>query len=101
MVADGIITNPVDMTFDIIWRKQAGGDTVLATFTHHFDPRGGGNFDAVPFDETTAGPAAAAQAGDSIVWRMTTAGTDQPTAFIPNGDGANANGRIPFIEFPQ
>jgi hypothetical protein len=101
LVGDGIITGAVDVHFEVVWRKASGGgDTVLAAWDHHFDPRGGGNFDAVPFEATAQGPAAPAKAGDLLVLRMVISGTTQPTAYIPNGDGPRAKGRIPSIELP-
>jgi hypothetical protein len=86
--------------FEIVWRAQGGGDTVLAAWDHHFDPRGGGNFDAVPFEATAQGPRADARPGDQLVLKISVSNTTAPTAYIPNGDGAAANGRIPFIELP-
>ena len=101
MVGDGVIIQPVDVHFEIIWRTAEGEDTVLAEFDHHFDPIGGGVFDAVPFEATGEIPANGSQAGDQVVWRMVTTGTEAPTAYIPNGEGANVNGRVPFIDLPR
>jgi hypothetical protein len=98
LVGDGAVLASVDIQYDVIWRR-GGSDTTLATFTHHFDPHPSG-FDAVPFEGTTNGPAAAAQAGDKLVLRFTASETTEAVAFIPNGDGANANGRIPFVDPP-
>lgn len=102
LVADGIITASVDVTFELIWRRSGSADVVLATFQHHFDPRGGGNFDAVPFEETATGPAIdwTEGAGDQLVFRYTGANSVSTMAYIPNGDGASANGRIPNITLP-
>ena len=100
LVADGIIIQPVDVRFDILWRRAGGGDTTLATFMHHFDPRPPGMFDAVPFEDTALGPAADAHKGDQLVLRYGAMGATVEMAYIPNGDGAMLNGRIPFIELP-
>jgi hypothetical protein len=58
------------------------------TFTHHFDPRSDGTFRATEYDADAAGIAAAAAAGDQLVWRWSiTAGSASgvavPTATAP------------------
>lgn len=58
-------------------------------------------FDAVPFEATADGVAADASAGDKLILRFTASGTTEAVAFIPNGDGANASGRIPFVDLPK
>jgi hypothetical protein len=100
LVGDGIIIEPVDVRFEIIWRSNAG-DQVLATFDHHFDPPAGGGFDAVPYEDTREAPAAAAQPGDQLVLRYSAVQATGTVAYVPNGDGAKHNGRIPFIELPR
>ena len=102
LVGDGAVLASVDVRFELIWRAgaDAPADVVLASFDHHFDPQPSG-FDAVAFEAQAAGPAAAARAGDQLVLRITASNTASSTAFIPNGDGANANGRIPFVDLPQ
>jgi hypothetical protein len=99
-VGDGIIIEPVDVLFEIIWRGDAGDD-VLWSIPHHFDPWGGGNFDAVPFEVSTELEAVAAAAGDQLILRYQAMNATIGMAYIPNGDGAEHNGRIPFIELPQ
>jgi hypothetical protein len=93
-----VIAHPVDVRFEVLWR-HAGTDTLLAEATQHFEPLGG-SFDATPFEATVAGPRAEAARGDLLVWRMSATGTDQEISYIVNGDGAGANGRIPFLELP-
>ena len=100
LVGDGIIIEPVDVLFELIWRGDAGDD-VLATFQTHFEPNGGGNFDAVPFEETVELEVVPAAAGDELVLRYSAMNATIGMAYIPNGDGATHNGRIPFIELPQ
>ena len=100
LVADGIIIEPVDVRFELFWRSAAG-DSVLATFDHHFDPWGNGNFDAVPFEDTRDLEAVPAAAGDELVLRYSAMNATIGMAYIPNGDGAEHNGRIPFVELPQ
>jgi hypothetical protein len=85
--------------WDIIWRTTAGDDTVLATFTHHFDPIPG-NFDAQPFEAAAQAPAAPASPGDRLVLRYQAMNATVNMAYIPNGDGALTNGRIPSIILP-
>jgi hypothetical protein len=99
-VGDGIITRPVDVTFEILWRKAAGGDVAIATFQHHFDPLPSG-FAAQAYEATAPGPAITFAAGDQVILRYSGATTDTPSAYIPNGDGFRANGRIPFIDLPE
>lgn len=99
LVGDGIIIEPVDVRFEILWRESAG-DHVLATFDHHFEPPASG-FDAVAYEATDEAPAADASAGDQLILRITGTSSTSPSAYIPNGDGASHNGRIPFIELPQ
>lgn len=98
-VGDGIITRPVDVTFDLLVRAAGGAETLIATFQHHFDPLPSG-FNAQPFDARMAGPAIAVEPGDQLILRYAGANTDVPMAYIPNGDGFRASGRIPFIDLP-
>jgi hypothetical protein len=99
-VGDGIIIEPVDVTFEIIWRRDAGDD-VIWTMNQHFEPLGGGNFDATPYEQTTTLPEVPAEAGDHLVLRYSAVNATIGMAYVPNGDGEQHNGRIPFIELPQ
>lgn len=98
-VGDGIITKSVDVTFEIFVRPTAGAEIAIATFMHHFDPLPAG-FDAQPFDASMAVPAITIEPGDQLIFRYGAANTDVPMAYIPNGDGFRAGGRIPFIDLP-
>jgi hypothetical protein len=95
------VLDSVDVTYDVLWRSTAG-DVKVAEITHHFvSPSGSAQFDAVPFDGDVAGIVAAARPGDQLVLRISAAGTNtQSVLFIPNGDGANAHGRIPSLTLP-
>lgn len=99
--------SPVDVKYEILWRKagtpDGGGpaDTVLATYNHHFEPKGGGDFSATAYEDTVAGPAAPAEPGDQLVLRVSVSGTTASTAFVVNGDTAAAGGRDPFIDLPR
>jgi hypothetical protein len=101
LVGDAIIFQTVDARYDVIWRSAAG-DQILATWQHHFDePMGPAQFDAQPYEDDVTAPAADAKAGDQLVLRFSAMGAGTgPTAFIPNGDGAQANGRVPSIKLP-
>jgi len=100
LVGDGIITESVDVTYDVIWRTAAGADTLLVSFNHHFDPLGGGSFDATPFEADGTGIAASAVDGDRLVLRFTAIGSTNTMAYIPNGDGRLTEGRIPNLTLP-
>lgn len=98
VICDAIVIRAVDVTFDLIWRRGST-DMPIATWTQHFDPIPG-NFDAQAYEVDETGPAIAFQSGDQFVFRYSGANTTSTQAFIPNGDGANANGRIPNITLP-
>lgn len=102
LVADGIIVFPVDVTFEIIWRQAAGTDVPIAMWQHHFDPLPVG-FEAQPYEVTADGPMITQEPGDQLIFRYTGNNTEatQTMAYIPNGDGAIASGRIPFITLPR
>ncbi len=98
---DAVITHSIDVTFDLIWRS-GGTDTMLATWMAHYDPLGGGNYDAQPFEYDEDAPAIDWVKGDQLVFRYTGANaTTTAECYIPNGDGVNSNGRIPNITLPK
>ena len=88
------------MTFDLVWRN-AGGETVLATWMQHWEPLPGGSFKAQPYEIDVESQAIDFTAGDQLVFRYSGANTSTAMAFIPNGDGALADGRIPNITLPR
>ena len=99
---DAVITASIDVQFDLIWRHGDGStDTNLAEWNEHFDPNGGGNFDAQPheYDEDCA--AITTVKGDQLVFKYTGTGGATNEAYIPNGDGHFSNGRIPNITLPK
>ena len=99
---DAVITLPVDTTFDWIWRHGDGSpDTILAEWTEHYEPRGGGNFDAQPFDYDQNCVAVTAQTGDQLVFKYTGSAGSMMDSYIPNGDGAFSHGRIPHVILPK
>ena len=102
LVFDGIVIEPVDVQVEILWRHADGsGDTQLAAFARHFDPLAGSVYRAQSWDETSSVDAVAAQGGDALVLHYSGESASLPAAFIPNGDGSIAGGRIPFIELPR
>lgn len=99
VICDAIIIQSVDVTFDLIWRR-GGTDMSVATWQHHFEPLGGGVYHAQPYEVDEPGTAIDFQSGDELVFKFTGTSTSLQ-AFIPNGDGATAMGRIPNITLPQ
>jgi len=103
LIADGIITNSVDVTFELIWRRTGVADVALATWQQHFDPLGGGNFDAQPYEVTADAVAIDFQEGmgDQLVFRYSGQNSASTMAYVPNGDGPLHNGRFPNITLPD
>lgn len=100
VACDAIITAPVDVGFTLIWRRGQT-DTPLAAWTGHWD-RLPDAFDAQTYEVDIAAPAIDYAPGDQLVFRYEgTVGGANTQAFIPNGDGARAKGRIPSITLPS
>ena len=98
-VLDCIVVAPVDVKFELAVRH--GTDSlVLATWSKHFDPLSTG-YDAQPYEVNKEAPAIEAVAGDELVFRYTATNTKSAEAWIPNGDGKLANGRVPSITLPR
>jgi hypothetical protein len=94
------VLSPADVTFDVLWRN-ADGDHPIVSFTHHFDPPASG-FDAVQYEADADGVEAKAAGNDLLVLRMSAQGAAGETIlWVPNSDGANANGRIPSLTLPK
>ncbi len=98
LVCDGIIVGAVDVTFTLIWRR-GDSDTELAAHTQHFEPLADG-YDAQPCEVDLAATAIDFADGDQLVLRYAASNTTTMQAYIPNGDGANAHGRIPNLTLP-
>lgn len=100
-ILDSIVIRPVDIAFDLIWRR---GDTdmVLATWQEHFEPLPGVNFDAQPYELDVDAPAIDFEPGDRLVFRYSAVNAPSAAeAWVPNGDGALSNGRIPNLTLPK
>ncbi len=100
LVLDSIIIKSVDVTFDLIWRRGTT-DMMLHSWAQHFDPLPGANYDAQPFEYDENCPAIDWKSGDELVFRYSGSNTTSMEAYIPNGDGVHANGRIPNITLPK
>lgn len=98
-VLDSIIIAPVDVTFDLVWRRGST-DMPLASWQKHFE-RLPGSFDAQPYEVDMTAPAIKFVDGDQLVFRFSGANTSSAEAYIPNGDGSMAHGRIPNITLPK
>lgn len=103
LVCDGVIIDPVDVTFEILWRHEDGSeDTLLASWEQHFDPIGGGVFDAQPCELTAETDVRIDfEPGDQLIYRYSGEGTEVPMAYIPASEGVNVAGRIPHIDLPR
>ena len=96
---DSIITESVDATFTLIWRRGAT-DTTLAQWMQHWEPLPDGTYKAQPYEIDVAAQAIDHRAGDQLVFRYQGASSKLREAFIPNGDGARQGGQIPSIRLP-
>jgi hypothetical protein len=101
VICDAVVTASVDVNFALIWRG-AGVDTTLAAWSKHWEP-GPVVHQAQAYEVDMAAPAVDFHPGDKLVFRYSGAGTTGASSepFIPNGDGAGANGRIPSITLPR
>lgn len=100
LVGDGIVTQPVDVHFELFVRRADTTEVALVAWDHHFEPLGGGRFDAQAYEDTAAGPAVDFVAGDQLILRFTGTGSTFAMAYQPNGDGFRAHGRIPYVDLP-
>jgi hypothetical protein len=104
VACDSIILAPTTVRFTLSWRHADGAaDTTLSTWTKAWTPLPGGVYDAQAYEVDQAAPAITFEPGDGLIFRYEgiDAGTTNPQAFIPNGDGARTMGRIPSITLPR
>ena len=105
LIGDGIVLRPADVLFEVIWRHD-GTDTPIVQFMRHFEPRTDANkFHATRYEADATGVAVPANPGDLLVLRFSAPGTPDGgadgVAYIPNGDGDRADGRIPSLILPR
>lgn len=100
LICDAIVIRPIDVTFDLVWR-HAGGDTLLATHTRHFEPLPNGVIGAQECEVELEAQAIDRAPGDQLIWRYSGANSTTSMAWIPNGDGPLTGGRIPNITLPK
>ncbi len=100
VIGDAIVIRAVDVTFELIWRRGTT-DTVIDSWLDHFDPLPGGVYEAQAYETDRVGAAIQFETGDQFVFRYTGSNTTSEQAWIPNGDGVMANGRIPNITLPR
>ncbi len=100
LAGDGIITQSVDVHFELFVRRADTMEVALVDWNHHFDPLGGGRFTAQKYDASADGPAVTFLAGDQLILRYTGTNSAFAMAYQPNGDGASTGGRIPFVDLP-
>ena len=96
---DAIITESVDVTLTLIWRRGQT-DTTLGEVMQHWNPRPDGTYSAQANEFDLAAPAIDYKSGDKLVFRYSGQSARLREAFIPNGDGSRASGRIPSIRLP-
>jgi hypothetical protein len=105
LVGDGIITQAVDVEFDILWRRIGRGDVTVATWNHHFEPKprhpdGTGDFTATAYEEDATGTAIDFADGDVLVFKYIGTNSTLANAYSPDGDGSSKAGRNPYIDLP-
>jgi hypothetical protein len=100
LVGDGIITEPVDVHFEVLQRRAGQADLDIATWDHHFDPLPNGVFTAQALDADATGIELMFQPGDQLVFKYTGQSATLANAYVPDGDGAVKSGRDPSITLP-
>ena len=73
---------------------------MLATWSQHFDPLPNGVYDAQAYEVDQAAPEIDYADGDQLVFKYSARNTTKSEAWIPNGDGVKAKGRIPNVTLP-
>ena len=97
-IGDGIIIEPVDVLFEIIWRDAQGNETTIVQFEQHFELNPDGLGRAVAYEDSAVGAAVPASEGDELVLRYSAvSAVTSMNAYLPNGEGATSGGRIPCI----
>src|SRR5437867_2557285 len=100
LVGDGIITEAVDVHFEVDLRHTGAADMPIVAWDAHFDPLPNSSFDAQPLDADAAGIAIDYQADDQLVFKYTGTSAKLKNAYVPDGDGGKKNGRNPYVVLP-
>jgi hypothetical protein len=87
VIADGVIVESVDMTFDLIQRRGTT-DTVLVEWTQHFDPKPNSDFTATTYEVHETALAIDFEPGDKLVYKYAGANSAQ-AAYFPAADGTS------------
>jgi hypothetical protein len=99
VIADGVIADSIDVTFELVWRSAKNGDTTIASWVQHFDRPGGANF-WVPFEADETATAIDYEPGDQLVYRFTGTNVGDGSAYAPNGDD-DGTGRDTQLTLPK
>lgn len=106
LIGDALVTGDGVESIDATWQLFLRGpdDTtpavLLHTFDHNYERDPVKRFDAVKYEES-ASITGGGDAGSRLTVKITPL-TGGPNAFfLPNGDGATTNGRIPHFVLPQ
>ena len=100
VIYDAIVLFPVDVTFELIHRRGAS-DTVIGSWSEHFEPNPGGSFDAQTFERDVDAPAIEFADGDQLVYRYSGANSSSEMAYIPVGFPESEGGRQTNITLPR
>lgn len=108
LIGDGILTGAgvtnISVQFDLRLRPRSAVadelDTVILTTQNTFQRDLQNPFAPVLFETTVSGIAAAAVAGDHLIWRIHAVRGDSGAMYIPNGDG-DRNGQYPGARIPR
>jgi hypothetical protein len=88
------------VTFEIL-RRRGDQDLPIVMWEHHFEADPDGDYTATPYEASASGSAVDVTDGDLLIFRYSGQSASLPMAYVPNGDGESAGGRIPYIDLPQ
>jgi hypothetical protein len=97
VIADGVIIEPVDLTFELILRR-GDRDLSLVTWQQHFDAKPNNDFTATAYEVDEPAPAIDWASGDRLVYRYTGSDSAQD-AYFPAADGTS--GRDTQLTLPK
>src|SRR5262249_8335489 len=101
VICDNIIIAAVDVDFALVHRRDGADLEQLAAWRQHFEPLPNRQYAAQAYELAVEAPARRMKSGDELVFRYSGAGSTAVIAFIPDGDGRIAGGRIPNITLPR